>query len=184
MAISSQHGKPRLNRQGLQIMSQIMPLFLKTPEGSLESERVRIQFTPKLKKTLGLSFVFDHLIQLNLQYFSEFPERLAHTLFHELTHLWLYDCNFDPGHTKRFFKKMTEFTTTGFQVDHELADASPYAREAPFVYHCQKCSRRWHLHQALSYSIYCGQCFDQSHVRYPLAVITIPCTPPRGTHAA
>ncbi len=177
MPVGFHQEKSKLNQLGLHLLAEFLPFFTQTKEGTLESSRVKIQFTPKLKRSLGISFIFDHLIQLNIQYFREFPDRLAHTLFHELTHLWLYDCNLDPGHTERFFMKMADFKGTGYPLDHEMAALSCCVKEAPFIYHCTRCHRRWHLHQVSSYSIYCGQCYDHLNVQYPLVLAPVPSSP-------
>jgi predicted SprT family Zn-dependent metalloprotease len=177
MSVGFHQDKSKLNQLGLQLLPELLPFFTQTAEGSLEASKVRLQFTPKLKRSLGISFIFDHLIQLNIEYFKEFPQRLAHTLFHELTHLWLYDCNHDPGHTERFFIKMADFNGTGYPFDHEMTTLSRSVKEAPFIYRCSRCSRRWYLHQVSSYSIYCGQCYDHLNIQYQLVLDPVPSTP-------
>lgn len=37
------------------------------------------------------------------------PKDMAHTLYHEMVHFWLYDLGKPWGHTKAFKKKMDQF---------------------------------------------------------------------------
>ncbi len=53
-----------------------------------------------------MAHLFESKITLNSRYFIKDPRLLPYTLFHELVHLWLYDCFLDPGHTWRFYDKM------------------------------------------------------------------------------
>ena len=144
---------------------QFLPHFKSQPEGSLTGQ-VGIEFSSRMRQKLGLAYLFEHKIRLNLDYFSADPALLPYTLFHEMTHLWLYDCMLDPGHTQRFYKKMSEFESTGLPVDPDVHIHSRVAAEGKFVYSCPNCKNRWYLRDRLSYSIYCGHCFDKDGVEY------------------
>ena len=144
---------------------QFLSHFKGQPEGSL-SGRVSIEFSSRMRQKLGLAYLFEHRIRLNLDYFAADPSLLPYTLFHEMTHLWLYDCMLDPGHTQRFYKKMREFESTGLPVDPDVHIHSRVAAEGKFVYSCPNCKNRWYLRDLLSYSIYCGHCFDKEGVEY------------------
>lgn len=144
---------------------QFMPFFTNQPEGSLIGN-VEFIFTTRMKQKLGLAYLFEHKIRLNQTYFAKDPTLLPYTLFHELTHLWLYDCLLDPGHTHRFYKKMTEFSETGLPVDHEVHIHSRVAIEGKYVYICPNCRNRWYLREKLNHTIYCGHCFDKEGIEY------------------
>ncbi|MBM4250927.1 MAG: DUF45 domain-containing protein [Deltaproteobacteria bacterium] len=142
-----------------------LPHFRQQPEGSL-IEPVTIEFSSRMKQKLGLAFLFEHKIRLNLPYFRSDPSLLPYTLFHELTHLWLYDCMLDPGHTRRFYKKMRDFEATGLAIDPDVHIHTRVAAEGKFVYSCPNCKNRWYLRDQLKYSIYCGHCFDREGIEY------------------
>ena len=135
--------------------------FHHTPIKSIQSVEVSLEFTRKLGRKLGLTFLFDRKIYLNFNYFQRFPERLPYTLFHEMTHLWLYDSFYDPNHTARFYQKMHEFHGTKYPVDKEVKNPRFFAKEAEYIYQCPQCANRWHLHETLTYSMYCGPCYDR-----------------------
>lgn len=144
---------------------RFLPYFRNQPEGSLVTG-VEIEFTTRMRQKLGLAYLFEHKIRLNQAYFAKDPSLLPYTLFHELTHLWLYDCLLDPGHTRRFYNKMAEFETTGLPVDRDVHIHTRVAPEGKFVYSCPNCKNRWYLRDRLRYSIYCGHCFDKEGVEY------------------
>lgn len=143
-----------------------LPYFTDQPEGSLKADQVVIELTGRMRQKLGLAYLFDHRIRLNRAYFLEDPTLLPFTLFHEMTHMWLYDCHLDPGHTQRFYNKMREFDRTGLPKDPEVYIHTRVASEARYVYSCPNCRNRWYLRDLLGYSIYCGHCFDREGVEY------------------
>ena len=142
-----------------------LPFFTDQPEGSL-IDRVEIMFTPRMRQKLGLAYLFEHKIRLNQTYFANDPTLLPYTLFHELTHLWLYDCLLDPGHTRRFYNKMREFESTGLPIDNEVHIHTRVALEGKYVYICPNCKNRWYLRDRLKHAIYCGHCYDKEGIEY------------------
>lgn len=154
---------------------RFLPFFSEQEEGSMET-LVEIEFTVRMRQKLGLAYLFEHKIRLNLAYFAGDPSLLPYTLFHEMTHLWLYDCLLDPGHTRRFYNKMTEFESTGLPVDPDVHIHTRVAPEGKFVYTCPNCRNRWYLRDRLRYAIYCGHCFDKEGVEYYAKRLK---TPPR-----
>ncbi len=153
-------------------LAEFLPYFADQPEGSL-SPGLKVEFSMRMKRKLGLAFLFDHKIRLNLPYFANDPSLIPYTLFHELTHIWLYDCHLDPGHTWRFYKKMQEFSFTGYPIDPEVHLHTRIAEEAQHVYSCPNCANRWYLKQQLSYAIFCGHCYDLEGTQH-IATIFIP----------
>ena len=156
---------PELIRMAYDCYYQFLPYFRDQPEGSI-SGKVEIEFTPRMRQKLGLAYLFEHRIRLNQTYFASEAALMPYTLFHEMTHLWLYDCMLDPGHTRRFYKKMAEFTATGFAIDPDVHVHTRIAAEGKFVYSCPNCNNRWYLRDRLGYAIYCGHCFDKDGVEY------------------
>jgi len=148
---------------------QFLPFFTNQKEGSICGS-VNIELSKRMAQKLGLSYLFERIIRLNLRYFAKNPSQLPYTLFHEMVHLWLYDCNLDPNHTKRFYKKMEEFSSTGLPVDKQVHIHSRIASEAKYVYSCPNCQNRWYLKRELSYPIYCGLCFDRDGVEHYAAL--------------
>jgi len=144
---------------------RFLPFFRDQPEGSL-LPGVGIEFTSRMRQKLGLAYLFEHKIRLNEAYFAKDPSLLPYTLFHEMTHLWLYDCLLDPGHTRRFYNKMAEFESTGLPIDPDVHIHTRVAPEGKFVYSCPNCKNRWYLRERLTYSIYCGHCYDREGVEY------------------
>jgi predicted SprT family Zn-dependent metalloprotease len=142
-----------------------LPFFTNQTEGSINPQII-LQFSSKMKQKLGLAYLFEHKIRLNLSYFRKDPSLLPYTLFHEMTHIWLYDCMLDPGHTKRFYNKMSEFQITGLAVDLDLHVHRRIAPEGKFVYICPNCSNRWFMRERLRYTIFCGHCFDREGIEY------------------
>lgn len=139
---------------------RFLPFFRNRPEGTL-SPGTSIEFTRRMTQKLGLALLFERKIRLNEVYFANDPALLPYTLFHEMIHLWLYDCNFDPGHTKRFYHKMEEFRATGLPIDESVHVHSRIVPDSRFVYQCPNCMNRWYLREALKTSIYCGHCHDK-----------------------
>ncbi len=144
---------------------RFLPFFQDQAEGSIEAG-VEIEFTARMRQKLGLAYLFEHKIRLNLTYFANDPSLLPYTLFHEMTHIWLYDCLLDPGHTARFYKKMREFEWTSLPVDPDVHIHTRLAPEGKYVYICPNCKNRWYLRDRLTYSIYCGHCYDREGVEY------------------
>ncbi len=146
-------------------LEMFLPFFTNQAEGSINPQ-ITLRFSSKMKQKLGLAYLFEHKIRLNLSYFRTDPSLLPYTLFHEMTHIWLYDCMFDPGHTKRFYNKMSEFQVTGLAVDPDVHVHRRIAPEGKFVYICPNCSNRWFMRERLTYTIFCGHCFDREGVEY------------------
>jgi len=146
-------------------LEMFLPFFTNQPEGSINPQ-ITLCFSSKMKQKLGLAYLFEHKIRLNLSYFRNDPSLLPYTLFHEMTHIWLYDCMFDPGHTQRFYNKMSEFHVTGLAVDPDVHVHRRIAPEGKFVYICPNCSNRWFMRERLKYSIFCGHCYDREGVEY------------------
>jgi len=144
---------------------RFLPFFKRQPEGSLGTG-IEIEFTARMRQKLGLAYLFEHRIRLNLAYFANDPSLLPYTLFHEMTHLWLYDCLLDPGHTRRFYNKMADFELTGLPIDPDVHIHTRVAPEGKYVYSCPNCKNRWYLRDRLTYSIYCGHCYDREGVEY------------------
>ena len=144
---------------------RFQPFFKGQPEGSIQSG-VEIAFTKRMRQKLGLAYLFEQKIKLNENYFAKDPSLLPYTLFHELVHIWLYNCYLDPGHTHRFYKKMKQFDQTGLPIDPEVYIHTRVAPEGKFVYGCPNCENRWYLRDQLRYSIYCGHCYDNSGVEH------------------
>jgi predicted SprT family Zn-dependent metalloprotease len=159
---------------------RFLPFFTDQAEGSLESE-VEIELTSRMRQKLGLAYLFEHKIRLNEAYFASDPSLLPYTLFHEMTHLWLYDCLYDPGHTRRFYNKMAEFEQTGLPIDPDVHIHTRVAPEGKHVYSCPNCKNRWYLRDRLTYSIYCGHCFDREGVEYYAKRVRTPARSPSPT---
>lgn len=145
---------------------RFLPFFTDQREGSINAPAVEIELTARMRQKLGLAYLFEHKIRLNESYFAKDPSLLPYTLFHEMTHLWLYDSQLDPGHTQRFYNKMAEFEMTGLPVDPDVHIHTRIAPEGKYVYSCPNCKNRWYLRDRLSYSIYCGHCYDREGVEY------------------
>lgn len=143
---------------------RFLPLFRSTPQGSIRAG-VEIAFTKRMKNQLGNASVYLGLIKLNRNYFEEFPSLLPYTLFHELTHVWLYDCGFDPGHTKRFYLKMAEFDKTRLPIDPSVHIHKRIQSEGQYVYRCGICERRWYSRKRHRRTYYCGPCYEENGVQ-------------------
>ena len=144
---------------------EFRPYFEAQAEGSLR-HGVNIEFSPRMRQKVGLAYLFEHRIRLNETYFAANPSLLPYTLFHELTHLWLYDCHLDPGHTRRFYEKMAEFSQTGFPIDDDIHVHRRVAPEGKYVYSCPNCHNRWYLREEPAKSIYCGHCYHREGVEF------------------
>lgn len=140
---------------------KFLPFFKNTAEGSIKSG-VDIQFSKRMRRILGSADLRDNRIILNQKYFEKNTVLLPYTFFHELTHLWLYHCGFDPGHTARFYQKMQEFEQTGLPLDTQVHIHKRKATEGKFVYICPKCQFRWHQTFKSKYKSYCEYC-EQQH---------------------
>ena len=125
-----------------------------------------IEFSNKMKNKVGLAVLFENKIRLSLSYFANSPQLLPYTIFHEMTHLWLYHSGFDPGHTRRFYQKMLEFEQTGYLIDREVHVHTRLAAEGNYVYICGNCTNRWHLKEELRHNIYCALCFRKNGVEH------------------
>jgi predicted SprT family Zn-dependent metalloprotease len=125
-----------------------------------------IEFSNKMKNKVGLAVLFENKIRLSMSYFANSPQLLPYTLFHEMTHLWLYHSGFDPGHTKRFYQKMLEFRETGYMIDPEVHVHTRLAGEGSYVYICGNCENRWHLKEELRHNIYCALCYKKNGIEH------------------
>jgi predicted SprT family Zn-dependent metalloprotease len=125
-----------------------------------------IEFSGRMKNKVGLAVLFENKIRLSLNYFLANIQFLPYTIFHEMTHLWLYHLGFDPGHTRRFYQKMLEFSDTGYLIDPEVHVHTRLAAEGRYVYICKNCENRWHLKDELQHNIYCALCFKKSGVEH------------------
>lgn len=162
---SQQLSEEQLTALAETYLEMFLPFFIGQPEGSINPQ-VLLRFSPKMKQKLGLAYLFEHKIRLNLSYFQNDPSLLPYTLFHEMTHIWLYDCLLDPGHTQRFYNKMGEFQITGLSIDPDVHVHRRIAPEGKFVYICPNCSNRWYMRERLKHSIYCGHCYDREGVEF------------------
>ena len=142
-----------------------LPHFNGQKDGALRSG-TRIEFSKKMRNKVGLAVLFENKIRLSLHYFKANPQFLPYTMFHEMTHLWLYHSGFDPGHTKRFYEKMAEFAKTGYRIDPEVHVHTRLAAEGSYVYICNNCENRWHLKDELDHNIYCALCFKREGVEH------------------
>jgi predicted SprT family Zn-dependent metalloprotease len=144
---------------------RLLPFFLHQKEGSIVPN-IKVELSKKMEQKIGLSYLFERVIRLNLKHFSNNPSHLPYTLFHEMTHVWLYDCDLDPNHTWRFYRKMEEFSICGLPVDPAVHIHTRVAAEAKCVYSCPNCENRWYLRSKLRYPIYCGPCYDANGVEH------------------
>jgi predicted SprT family Zn-dependent metalloprotease len=142
-----------------------MLFFNQQNDGSIKNN-IKIEFSRRMDRKLGLSYLFERVIRLNQTYFSQNPSLLPYTLFHEMTHLWLYDCHRDPSHTQRFYDKMEQFSLTGLPTDNQVHIHKKISKEASKIYACPNCHNRWYLKKELSYPIYCGLCYDKDGIEY------------------
>ncbi len=149
---------------------RFMRFFKQQPEGSIRSGVV-VEFTRKMRQRLGMAILGSGIIRLNQDYFSTKPHGLPYTLFHEMVHMWLYDCDFDPGHTKRFYNKMLAFLETGLPVDPDVHVHRRLVPEAKYVYRCSGCQQRWYTRDRSVERLYCGYCFEKTAVKhYPVLI--------------
>ena len=143
---------------------RFLPFFRNQSDGSLKVGTT-ITFNRKMRQRLGLAVLFEHQVRLNEVYFAKQPRLLPYTLFHELTHLWLYDCERDPGHTVGFYRKMQDFLATGLPVDTEVHIHTRKAQESPYIYRCPSCQNRWHTRQINPQALFCGYCYDNQQIK-------------------
>lgn len=169
--------RPSLEALAYDYYVRFMPFFRNQPEGCL-LPGVQIDFNSRMKQKLGLAYLFERKIKLNLNYFSRDPRLLPYTLFHELIHVWLYDCLLDPGHTRRFYVKMNEFRATGLPVDQAVHIHRRLAPEAKYIYSCPNCQNRWYVREKLRHAIYCGHCFEKTGKEFFARPLERPCREP------
>jgi predicted SprT family Zn-dependent metalloprotease len=156
---NSPYNKAQLETFAYDYFLKFLPFFRNQPEGSMGSGTT-IKFTRKMKHKLGLANLFFREIRINQTYFAADPKLLPYTLFHEMVHLWLYDCGLDPGHTRRFYLKMQDFQRTGLPLDPDVHIHSRIAQEAKFVYVCPSCQNRWFLNEKRTNRLTCGPCYE------------------------
>lgn len=153
---------------------KFMPHFRNQPEGSLQAG-TEFRFTRRLKHRLGQAELFLHRISLNQNYFTKDPRLLPYTLFHEMVHMWLYDCLLDPGHTVRFYEKMQQFTDTGLPVDQAVHIHRRIARDAPYVFVCANCHHRWFVAKIQGPKRACGFCHEtHGRTAFPSGMVNRP----------
>ena len=167
----------RFEREDLELLADyfyeiFLPRFRGQPEGNIQ-EGVGIEVSRKMTSKIGLALLFENKIRINESYFAEHPHYLPYTIFHEMTHLWLYHCGYDPGHTRRFYRKMQEFIETGYLVDPEVHIHTRLADDAKFIYSCQNCGNRWHLKEMLNHDIFCGLCWRKERVEHYAALTSV-----------
>lgn len=156
--------RPQLEAYAYDYYLRFLPFFREQPEGSL-LPGVEITYSRRMRQRLGTADLFHHRISLNETYFREDPRLLPYTLFHELVHVWLYDCLLDPGHNRRFYQKMLHFEATGLPVDPGVHIHERIASEAKFVYFCDGCQNRWYTNRADKCGLYCAYCYEASAKR-------------------
>jgi predicted SprT family Zn-dependent metalloprotease len=157
--------KPHYSKQELEAFAydyylRFMPFFKHQAEGNL-GPGVVIEFSTRMRQKLGLASLFLRNIRINQLYFARDPRLLPYCLFHELVHLWLYDCLLDPGHTRKFYEKMFEFEQTGLPKDPDVHIHSRLSSEAKFVYVCKNCRNRWYVNDAQTDRLSCGYCEER-----------------------
>lgn len=153
--------KKELQAYAYDYFLRFLPIFRNQKEGDLKVG-VMIELSSRMRYKLGQAELFTHTIKLNQNYFLKDPRLLPYSLFHELVHLWLYDCHMDPGHTKRFYQKMAEFEATGLPEDPDVHIHTRLASEARFVYYCSGCENRWYVNMIEDAIMYCGYCFEKA----------------------
>ncbi len=136
---------------------KFLPYFQNQAEGDLKGS-VNIEFSHRLKRKLGTADLHDRIITLNQNYFSNTPHLLPYTMFHEIIHIWLYDCDIDPGHTKRFYKKMAEFSETGLPLDTKVHIHIRAIAEGGLMYRCPSCNYKWFTSKKLGKNTVCDSC--------------------------
>lgn len=166
----------RFDREDIELLCDyffelFMPRFVGQAEGSLK-QGTQIELSKKMTSKIGLALLFENKIRLSEAYFMEHPHYLPYALFHEMTHLWLYHCGLDPGHTRRFYRKMQEFVETGYLVDPEVHVHTRLAAEAKYIYSCVNCNNRWHLKDVLKHEIFCGLCWRKEKTKHFAALTT------------
>ncbi len=139
---------------------RFLPFFRKQPEGSLHPGTV-IKLSGRMRRKLGVADMSKHEIRLNKKYFLKDPKLLPYTLFHEMVHLWLFDCFLDPGHTKRFYLKMKHFEKTGLPLDPNVHLHKRMAPEGKNIYICPGCDARWFLLKKPRRPFVCGHCYER-----------------------
>jgi predicted SprT family Zn-dependent metalloprotease len=174
---------PRFDREDIELLASyffetFLPIFQDQPEGTIQSGTI-IEISRRMTSKIGLALLFENKIRLSESYFLEHPHYLPYTIFHEMTHLWLYHGGHDPGHTRRFYRKMLEFESTGYLVDPEVHIHTRLAAEAKYIYSCLNCGNRWHLRDTLEEEIFCGLCWRHERQQHFAALThTLSSSPP------
>ena len=123
----------QLTKLAYQYYLKFLVFFQNTELGSLNGG-IEIILSNKMKRRLGSADLCSHQIHLNGKYFRSKPKLLPYTIFHEMTHIWLYDCYRDPSHTRTFYKKMSEFDSTGLDIDQDVHIHRRMAPERKNIY--------------------------------------------------
>ena len=165
----------RFDREDLELLADyfytlFLPRFTHQAGGSIQ-EGTRFEFSKRMKLRVGLAMLFENKVRLSESYFAEHPHFLPYTIFHEMTHLWLYHSGHDPGHTRRFYIKMEEFKQTGYLVDPEVHIHTRLAPDSKYVYICNNCENRWHVKDPLDHNIYCGLCWKKERVEHYASLV-------------
>ena len=61
---------------------------------------------------------------------------------------------------------MKEFEGTRLPIDSQVHIHSRVVAESSCIYCCPNCDNRWYLKEIVSYTIYCGHCFDKYGVEH------------------
>jgi len=159
-------GRAQLETLAYHYFLKFLVFFKDQPEGSIKPG-LDIEYSARMKNKLGLADLFNHNIKLNLNYFKKDPSFLPYTLFHEMVHIWLYNCSLDPGHTRRFYLKMKYFEATQLPIDTKVHIHKRIASEAKFISTCPNCHNKWFTNTKREHKkLYCGFCYEQSNERF------------------
>ena len=119
---------------------------------------ITIELSRRLKRILGSADLKNRVVALNWNYFRNTPHLVPYTIFHELTHLWLYDCNYDPSHTRRFYAKMAEFEETGLPIDNKVHIHRRLVTEGKHISQCPCCKFKWFTQKKMRLNTICRSC--------------------------
>ena len=140
---------------------RFLSIFKNQREGSLAGN-IEIELSKRLRNRLGCADLFRRRITLNQKYFEKDARLLPYSLFHEMVHLWLYDCYLDPGHTRRFYQKMDQFRVTRLPLDPDVHIHSRLKSDAKYIYLCMTCKNRWFTNSLKEGNLACGFCFENT----------------------
>lgn len=72
-------------------------------------KNIKVEFSGKLGRSLGICYPERRRIALNEKYFLKKPSYIGYTLFHEMVHQYLFDIQKPWHHTKEFYRLMEKF---------------------------------------------------------------------------